>query len=660
MVALLDALLEAVANRPGLTGAELTRTLRDAGWDVDKSAVNRVLYGKSWFSEVGGEKPRWVLSSAAISARTKASVRSGVEVPRQRAPHAVPAAYKLRQWQVDALAEWSVADDRGVVEAVTGTGKTLVGIEAMQREIALGGQTLVLVPTIELQNQWCIQIAKYLPAADVGRIGADAPSPAPSCDVVVALVQSVIAPDGLAATRRVTLVIADETHRYGSRSWSAALLPTAQRRLGLTATYERNDDGRQKYLDPYFGGCVFSYDYADAKRDDVIAPFIVALVGIALSGPERTEYNDIQQEMSSILAKITSHLDRRKPLLEEIARLAGENTRIGWKAKRYLGQRANRLKLLARSAGKREVMRSLAPLLRDSKTLVFTEHKESADSIAQHLCALGVATRSIHSGLHKDERNSRLEQFKTGALVAVVAPRVLDEGIDIPIADLAIVLSATLTKRQMIQRMGRVLRKVDGKTARFVLVYAKDTVEDPSTDAHEGFLDMTRDAASAFAVFPTVNDDLHDFLRQASRRTAAPVDTPHAFPPTVVEIDRGPSATKPEPAQPITAALMPAPARLTAAASPAQPTTRLTYDVLPAVPGPRARRWAFWRRRPVVSTQPTRRVAATAILPVNASAKEPAITELLWEPNWQSSSAATEYRCSCGRRPDSSGHCGCS
>jgi superfamily II DNA or RNA helicase len=103
-----------------------------------------------------------------------------------------------------------------------------------------------------------------------------------------------------------------------------------------------------------------------------------------------------------------------------------------------------------------------------------------------------------------------LSAFATRQLRALSAPLVLDEGIDVPEADLAIILAASRTRRQMIQRMGRILRrKRDGRLARLVILYVRGTSEDPATGAHEAFLDL----ALPFA------DDCRDFGVDSRPRT---------------------------------------------------------------------------------------------------------------------------------------------
>lgn len=96
------------------------------------------------------------------------------------------------------------------------------------------------------------------------------------------------------------------------------------------------------------------------------------------------------------------------------------------------------------------------------------------------------------------------------------APRVLDEGIDVPAADLAVIVGASRTRRQMVQRMGRVLRvKVDGRLARFAVLFAESTVEDPQNGAHEGFVAEVTSIAAAVRRFPSESPagEVNEFLR---------------------------------------------------------------------------------------------------------------------------------------------------
>jgi Helicase conserved C-terminal domain len=106
------------------------------------------------------------------------------------------------------------------------------------------------------------------------------------------------------------------------------------------------------------------------------------------------------------------------------------------------------------------------------------------------LTSCGLRAGAMHSSLPARARAEVFDLFATGELQVLAAPRVLDEGVDVPAADVAVIIGASRSRRQIVQRMGRVLRrKADGRHARFVVVFVEDSVEDPSSGAHETFLD---------------------------------------------------------------------------------------------------------------------------------------------------------------------------
>ena len=117
-------------------------------------------------------------------------------------------------------------------------------------------------------------------------------------------------------------------------------------------------------------------------------------------------------------------------------------------------------------------------------------------------------------------------------LDAVAAPRVLDEGVDVPDANLGIVMSASRTRRQMIQRMGRILRrKGPGVAARFVIMFAKDTVEDPANRIErDGFLDEIERISEATGVFDGEQSEALDaFLAAPGPPVSARAGAPRAL-----------------------------------------------------------------------------------------------------------------------------------
>lgn len=427
----------------------------------------------------------------------------------------------LRAWQGEALRAWETAGRVGVVQAVTGTGKTQVGIEASCGELARGKKVLVVVPTTTLLNQWRSQLSRSLPSARVGLLGDGNTATFTHHDVVVSTIQSVgrlvAAPGGL--------VVADECHRYGAEKWVASLSPAYTSRLGLTATYERGDDGDAR-LSAYFGGTpVYDIAYDRAIADGVVAPFKLAFVGVALTRQEQNEYDEASSRSGRARNALVEGFGLREEPFAEFMKdvtLAADGK---WRLKpaeahaqaiKFLHNFTKTRKVVAETKTKWERLEALRPLVADARgTLVFTQTKDAARSAAETFSGVGRGAAFIISGMKSIEREEILNAFREGNRSVITAPRVLDEGVDVPAADLGIVLSASSSRRQMIQRMGRVLRtKEGGGHARLLVLYAEGTMEDPARGAHESFVDIAWDVADAAEVFSSRRhiSDVIDFL----------------------------------------------------------------------------------------------------------------------------------------------------
>ena len=484
-----------LAERPdGAQVRELAAELRRRGTAIPRARLEATLAGDATFAarDVLG-RTVWSLTAPPSSSPVRTVGGLGTPVRGDRPLDGL----ELRDWQVDAFAAWAAAGCRGVVEAITGTGKTRLGIAAIRVALGRGGRALVLVPTLDLQDQWCVRLRAAVPEARVGRLGGGHDDDLHDHHVLVATPHSA-AQVPLDVPSQPGLLVADEAHRYGAPTWGAALSPAFPMRLALTATYERNDEGLEEVLGPYFGGVVARYGYVEATRDGVIAPFRVALVGTELDPAERDAYDAADQRVRQLRSRLVELGLPRHPL-ELIAAAAGVVARGEGSSGRgdpklatargFLGALRARRDVAAQAAGKLDVVRVVAPALRDRRTLVFTDTVEQAEQATRLLAAAGVEAEEIHGGLADRRRRIRMAQFRNGNLSCVVAPRVLDEGVDVPEADVAVVLAAFRTRRQMIQRLGRVLRlKPDGSEARLVIAYAKGTREDPADGAHEEFL----------------------------------------------------------------------------------------------------------------------------------------------------------------------------
>jgi superfamily II DNA or RNA helicase len=429
---------------------------------------------------------------------------------------------ELYRWQLDALISWLRCGRRGVIEAVTGSGKTDVAIAAASDALRRGRFVLVVVPSRVLMEQWHGRLAEAMPECRIGRLGDNGTDAPTSCDVLVATRHSAAAHKPAPPGAVGGLLIADECHGLGGGILRRALLPQYEERLGLTATLERSDDAVTELLLPYFGGVCYRYGFEQAIADGVCARPRVAFVGVELSVEERAEYAAVEQRLVS--ARQHLRLVREMPLepfgdfLAAVAHLAERDAGADGRAARdYLDAFSNRRQIVAQTIRKYELLGSLAPAIKGADgALVFTETVRAANHAINRLDPL-VSIDLITGSTARRQRTEILDDLRVRRLDAVAAPRVLDEGIDVPDANLGIVMSASRTRRQMIQRMGRILRrKGPGVAARFVIMFAKDTLEDPANRIErDGFLDEIERISEATGVFDSVHfEELESFLAE--------------------------------------------------------------------------------------------------------------------------------------------------
>ncbi len=448
------------------------------------------------------------------------------QVPVRAASAPVAASYDyafLYPWQQEALKAWHSNARRGVVEAVTGSGKTRVGIAAAFEAVRQGIKVLILVPTAELQRQWLVSLRRDLPAARRGALGDGRSDSLGDVDILVAIVHSASNRETL-RNHKAGLIIADECHRYAAPMFTGALQEGYAWRLGLTATFERADGEHENLLTPYFGGVIYNLWYDRALKDQVIAPFDIALVGVDLLPSEQADYDEFSGAMVEAARNLEFYAGiPRRPFPQFIAAVstlaASESpSREATIARKYMRAMSSRLTLLADAKTKYLALAALKETVDRSRgTLVFTQTQDSARRAQELYTSLGSKASAVFSGMAKDDRRQGMEDFRTGASQILAAPRLLDEGIDVPEADLGIIVAANRSQRQMVQRLGRVIRKkADGRPGRLVVLYSKGTVEDPDVQGEE-FLGKVLPFARNVEFFDikTDLDGLQEFLRQA-------------------------------------------------------------------------------------------------------------------------------------------------
>lgn len=255
----------------------------------------------------------------------------------------------------------------------------------------------------------------------------------------------------------------------------------------------------------YFGGSpVYSIGFRRAIDDGVIAAYDVKLVGINLSSWERMQYDEADDVVRETRNRLVAGGVSEEPFgafMQEVAELADDQfDPLQDDARAYLKAFSRRIDITSSARGKLQCVERLASSVSASQgALFFTRRIEAAEEIAEGLLDSGIAAAAIHSDLTRQERKDLLWALKRGRLKALAAPSILDEGIDVPDIDLAVVMGGSKSRRQMIQRMGRVLRlKADGRKATFIVVFARNTNEDLTRESGaEGCLDMIIESADS-------------------------------------------------------------------------------------------------------------------------------------------------------------------
>jgi superfamily II DNA or RNA helicase len=381
-----------------------------------------------------------------------------------RVPYELPIAPKLtvepRPYQDDAVATWLRAGGRGIVVLPTGAGKTVVAFDAIAR---LGVRTLVVVPTIELLRQWRagIQERLSLPAELVGAVGGGERNPGPI---------TVITYDSAAMPRRrldgFGLLVFDEAHHLPAQSYRAiATKCAAPWRLGLSATLERAD-GLHQELDALIGPVVFQRDAEELAAARHIAAYRERRVFVDLSPDEEMRYEALMAEWRWYLATHRAQLGSGPGMFAALIRRGGFDA----DARRALRAHHEARLVAMNAAAKIATIEDLLRRHASDKVLVFSEYVEMVERISKALVLPAITYRTPAA-----ERHAILAGFRSGELSKLVTGRVLNEGVDVPDATVAIVASGSASMREYVQRLGRVLRPKPTEAQLYELISRRTT-----------------------------------------------------------------------------------------------------------------------------------------------------------------------------------------
>lgn len=393
----------------------------------------------------------------------------------------------LRDYQQKAFDNWVNAGLRGCVVLPTGSGKTLVGVKAIEKANAA---SLVVVPTLDLVDQWTSVLSRYF-AADsnttkkIGNLGGGVEDIQP---ITVSTYDSAYLRAAFLGNK-FRLVVFDEVHHLAAPGYRTIAEQMATPfRLGLTATIEREDE-LHRDLPRLVGEVVFQVSPDVLARQKHLAQYEVERRRVELLPEELVEYKANMRKYHECLNRLggvvgDSAVARYTISLEKLIMMSGRNPL----AREALLARNRATNIALNSKAKLEELKEILAENKGAKTIIFTQHNNMVYEISDKFLIPFITHKT-----GKDERQDVLKGFKDGRYTAIVTSKVLDEGVDVPDAELGIIVSGTGSAREFIQRLGRLLRPKtrgtiekddnNGKKAKLIEIISSETREETITSA---------------------------------------------------------------------------------------------------------------------------------------------------------------------------------
>ena len=364
---------------------------------------------------------------------------------------------KPRSFQSEAANIW-MSEQRGVVTLPTGAGKTILAVMLIAKT---GRPTLIHVPTIDLMLQWKEVLNEYF-ETPIGLLGGGVND---IQKITVATYDSALIHVSYQGNLFGLLVFDECHHLPGEQYQFTALGSIAPFRLGLTATPERSD-GKEQVLYDLCGPLCYEV-HIDELSGRTLAPYVVVTIEVEMNSREREQYEISRECYIEFLRK--ARISFQHPNGWSIFLRRTSESPDGRKAfKAYLQQK----KLSQASEAKEECLWKLVQKHKGDRMLVFTQDNDLAYRIGKNFL-LPVLTH--HTKI--SEREAFLTFFKSGVYPILITSKVLNEGVDIPDANVGVIVSGSGSIREHVQRLGRILRARPGKQAMLYEIISKNTGE---------------------------------------------------------------------------------------------------------------------------------------------------------------------------------------
>lgn len=365
---------------------------------------------------------------------------------------------RLRSYQKAALKAWENNGKKGIIVLPTGAGKTRIALAAIA---SVSAPTLIVVPTLELMDQWERRLARFF-NCKIGRFGGGKKN----LEVLTIATYDSAYIYAEKLGNKFMLIVFDEVHHLPSPGYrQIAELNAAPYRLGLTATPER-EDGLHVDLSLLVGPIVYRLRPRHLAGR-YLADFDVVKIKVKLKEDEKEKYKTLMEKYRKYLEsrgiRLKSVKDFEKLVMKSGLDREAREALLAWREARKIAFNASQ---------KIEVLKEILAKHRGDRVIIFAENNEVVRMISLRFLIPEITYKT-----GGEERKAIMEKFRKGEINVVVTSRVLEEGVDVPEANVAIVLSGTGSRREFIQRLGRILRPKEGKRAILYELVTSGTTE---------------------------------------------------------------------------------------------------------------------------------------------------------------------------------------
>jgi superfamily II DNA or RNA helicase len=370
-----------------------------------------------------------------------------------------PVIQNLRPYQIEAIESWKTLGGRGTIVLPTGAGKSIVATLAIDEVRA---PTLIVVPQLDLLHQWYENLSRTYGQDNVGVYFGEKKDIRPI--TVTTYVSASSHLDELG--NRFYLLICDEVHHLTSATWQhAARLSIAPKRLALTATYPPDFEDHL-LLQELIGPPCYYKAPADLAGT-YLAEYETVRVRVEFTPDEQAEYDKLRAVYGPFVQKLWQTYGFR--WYDQAMR--GQNKDPEYR--QALVYKARMEEIIEMARAKRLALARILALHRGQSAIIFTETNRAVYELAEMfmLPAITHQTSAV-------ERKAILDGFRSGEFPAVVTARVLNEGVDLPSAKVAIIVGGGGSSTEYIQRLGRILRRQGGAKAFLYEIIVRDSLEE--------------------------------------------------------------------------------------------------------------------------------------------------------------------------------------